>query len=383
MSALCARRAAALAGSVLCAATPWVSAPAAQASPAASQPGWSILKLLNMKNYADLLTLATPAKQDAWAFGQTGAGKAVAVHWNGSTWAGSSIPGAFIRPAFTSATGLGNVWTGGSQCGGGPPSPSVTKTYVARYNGSAWTTTTWKTSAFCSAALVTTGAKNGWLLGNKQALHFHRGRWTKVLLPSLAQTLAATAVSASDIWSVNQVADPLHLSQTKNYFMHYNGSAWRTVSLPAITLPKNGYLYPFDIAAAAANDIWATVTVESAAAHSYLLHWNGSKWKAIALPVTPYQLLKVTPDGNGGAWAIMFRTTDGLSKFAHYSNGTWTYYPIPTQGLPRFTGGSASFDLYAISLIPGTSVALATGDVFYTDTNNVNRRYSVIFRYQP
>jgi len=369
----------ALAGAALCVTAAGV--PAAQAAAASPPPAWRISKILNMKDYADLLTLRATGRHDAWTFGQTNSGEPVALHWNGATWTGSHVPGAFIRPGFVSATSPANVWVGGSECTGGPPGPDVTATYVARYNGRKWTTARWKTTAYCGAALVTTGPENGWLLGNSQALHFTGKHWRKVSIPNLGQVIAATAVSPSDIWTVGGRFNALHLSRSKVFFTHYNGHAWRDVPLPAIKLPKYGYINPYDIEAASANSIWAAATVYPAASHSFLLHWNGSKWQSIPLPATPDQLLQVTPDGDGGVWAIMFQSVDGEYQFAHYANGHWSFDAVPTSGLAGLVPGSATFDVYSIARIPGTQSMLATGDVFYSTAKNPNVRDSLIFSF--
>jgi hypothetical protein len=390
------RRTLALAGSAACVATAAAATvPAAQAVPAARtvsaartaaaspQPHWSITKILSEKHYDTLLTLTAVSRHEAWAFGQTSSGTAIAGHLNGSTWTGSRIPGAFIRPGFVSATGPGNVWAGGSECTGGPPGSGVTATYVARYNGRLWTTRKWDTAAYCGAALVTTGPRNGWLLGDDQARHFTGSGWHRVSLPSLGQVMAATAVSSGDIWTIDARIDALHLSRSTAFFAHYDGHAWQTVPLPRIRLPKGRYIYPYDIAAAGPRSIWAAVTIYPAAVHSFLLHSNGRKWRAIPLPATPDQLLQVSPDGSGGVWAIMFQSVDGQYAFAHYTRGTWRFKAVPTAGLPGLVPGSASFDLYALSRIPGTQSMLATGDVFYSNAKNASIMDSLIFRYGP
>jgi hypothetical protein len=388
------RKTLALAGSAACVATAAAAAaPAARAVSAApavartaagsSQPRWSITKILSEQHYDTLLTLTAVSKHDAWAFGQTSSGKAIAVHWNGSTWTGSRITGAFTRPGFVSGTGPGNVWAGGSECTGGPPGPGVTATYVARYNGRLWTTRKFDTSAYCGAALVTTSHGNGWLLGDDQARHFTGSAWHTVSLPDLGQVMAATAVSSRGIWTIDARFDAAQLSRSKAFFAHYNGHVWQTVPLPRIRLPKHGYIYPYDIAAAGPRSIWAAATIYPAAAHSFLLHFNGRKWRAIQLPATPDQLLQVSPDGSGGVWAIMFQSVNGQYAFAHYSGGTWRFTAVPTAGLPGLVPGSASFDLYALSRIPGTQSVLATGDVFYSNAKNASITDSLIFRYGP
>jgi hypothetical protein len=241
----------------------------------------------------------------------------------------------------------------------------------------------WTTAAFCSAALVTTGPKNGWLLGDNRAIHFHGKRWHKVSLPDLGQVIAATAVSPTDIWTIGGRFNALRLSRSRAFFTHYDGHAWRTVPLPHIKLPKNGYIYPYAIAAASARSVWATATIYPAAAHSFLLHFTGKRWRAIPLPAKPAQLVQVAPDGSGGVWAIMFRPANGEYAFAHYARGAWKYDAIPTAGLPGLVAGSASFDVYALTRIPGSTSMLASGDVFYSNAKNASIMDSLIFRYGP
>ena len=354
---------------------------AAAAQTAPVTPRWSIFKILNEKRFDTLQTLAAVGKHDAWAFGQTSSGRGIAVHWTGSAWTGSRITGAFTRPGFSSASGHHNVWAGGSECTSGPNGRSVTATYIARYNGRTWTTRKWTTAAFCWAALITTGQNNGWLLGNNRALHFTGGRWHKISLPGLGQVIAATAVSASDIWAIGARFNAPQLSRSKAFFMHYDGHTWRTVPLPHIKLPPHGYIYPDDVAANGPRSIWAAVTIYPAAVHSILLHYGGTKWRAIPLPAKPDQLLKVAPDGSGGVWAIMFSSAAGKYEFAHYARRTWTYDRVPTAGLPGLVPGSDSFDIYALARIPRTTSMLASGDVFYSNAKNVSITDSLIFRY--
>jgi hypothetical protein len=376
------RRALAVAGAACLALTAatGVAASAAGATSVAASPSWRISALLNENHYSNLLTLAALNDHDAWAFGQTSKGHGTAAHWDGSTWSLSSFPGPF-RPESVSATSPADVWATGSQCVGGPGEPPAS-TYVARYNGHSWTRTTWNTGAYCRASVVTTSHDNGWLLGDDQAEHFTGKRWQKVSVKALGQVLAATAVSAHDIWTVGGNFNAQKLSKSKVFFTQYNGDTWRDVAMPAISLPKGGYLYPFDIEAANAHSIWAAVTVEPAASHSYLLHFDGSKWQKISLPATPDQLLQVVPDGADGVWAIMFQSVTGNYEFAHYAAGTWTYDTVPTAGLPGLSG-SAGFDVYAISRIPGTQSMLATGDVDYSTAAGKERSYSLIFSYDP
>jgi hypothetical protein len=385
MMTIPARRTLIAAGSVLCAAVTVIAGvTSAQASRSASQPNWQITKILNAKYDSNLLNLTAPSAHDTWAFGDGAGARPIALNWTGGTsWRTSSIPGAFTRVGYVSSTSTDNVWAGGSECTGGPGIKPVTAAYVARFNGRQWSTARFNTAAYCGAAMVTTGPSNGWLLGTNQAEHFTGRHWTKVSLPKLGTVISATAVSSRDIWTIGGRFNALNLAKSTAFFTHYNGSVWQTVGLPSIKLPKGGYIYPYDIAAAGAKSIWAAVTIFPAGAQSILLHWNGIWWQKIPVPVTPYQLLRLTPDGHGGVWAIMFQSLSGAYQFAHYTAGQWTYDQVPTNGLPGVTSTSALFDVYSIALIPGTRTVLGSGDVFYTDSSNVSHEDSLIFKYTP
>jgi hypothetical protein len=376
------RRATALAGAALClaAAGGAVASPAAIAAPSSPAPGWHIARVVSEKYDADLLTLAAVSKTDAWAFGQNSSGRAAALRWNGSAWKGAALPKGLSRPAYVSATGPDNVWAGGSECIGGPPGPDVFEAYVTRWNGHRWRTSRWKTAAYCGAAMVTTGPRNGWLIGDEQALHFTGRSWQKVSLGNVGQAQSAVAVSADNIWVFTERYNEQHPARSKTFFLHWNGQRWDTVRLPALTLPKGGSIYPLDMAQAGPRSIWAIANVTPGNSIPLLLHYNGSAWRSVRVPYPGQQLLAVTPDGRGGVWATMMGPLSGNYSIVHYLGGKWTSQPVPTAGLPGLTG-NPGFDLYAISLVPGTRDVLATGDTFYSTPTNANVSYSLIFSY--
>ena len=75
---------------------------------------------------------------DVWAVGYYDNGtvkRPLALHWNGSTWSNSPVPGAGLLRE-VKAVGPGNVWAAGtdSPAGGG------IKTLVVHFDGTAWTT---------------------------------------------------------------------------------------------------------------------------------------------------------------------------------------------------------------------------------------------------
>src|SRR5215470_16583378 len=76
---------------------------------------------------------------DVWAVGYYSDGSAerpLALHWNGSTWSNSPIPGAGSLRKVTAIT-AGNVWAAGTYYDG---SAQRNQTLVVHFNGTAWTT---------------------------------------------------------------------------------------------------------------------------------------------------------------------------------------------------------------------------------------------------
>lgn len=254
------------------------------------------------------------------AFGQTSADLGTGARWNGSTWRLSDLPGAFSRPSDVSASGPANVWADGSRCIiPSPGIPASYATYVTRYNGHSWQTKTWKSSKSATpctyGALVTTGPRNTWLLGSGQAEHFTGRSWQHLSIPVLGQAEAVAAVSADDIWALSGRFNGAHPQRDKTFFVRYNGRTWQRSPLPAIKLPKNGYLVPDSGFAVSSNhSIWASVGIEPGGSRSYLLHFNGNSWQSIAVPAHPEEVQDVASDGAGGVWVVMFQTATGATS---------------------------------------------------------------------
>jgi hypothetical protein len=105
----------------------WVSVSGAGGVPA---PGTAETVLTGI----DVLTAS-----DVWAVGYYSDGSAerpLALHWNGSTWSNSPIPGAGALRKVTAVT-AGNVWAAGTYYNAGA---QRNQTLVVHFNGTAWAT---------------------------------------------------------------------------------------------------------------------------------------------------------------------------------------------------------------------------------------------------
>ena len=373
--ALIARRAIIAAGATCAVALGAVASvpPEAAAAPAAS---WHVAKLLNLRHFRNLIGLTATGPNNAWAFGN-GARHPAVLHWNGTSWTGSTLPGAFARPENASSTGPRNVWASGERCNAGPPSPPGFSAYVSRWNGQAWATTKFKNMRFCAGRVVTVGPREGWLFGfygntrSTLALHFTGGKWRLSTLGNVGQILAATAVSGRDVWAFASG------SRGRSLAVRWNGRAWRIVSLPDLHLSKGQFLDPVDARAVSATKVWLAAEITSVGV-PVLLEWNGTAWQRISVPAHS-RLTDITTDGHGGVWMLGVNTA-GVYWFLHYSHGTWTVQRVPVTGIPG-APANANFNMYAIARIPGTTSVWATGDVSWLDATNHVHAYTVIFKY--
>jgi hypothetical protein len=113
-------------------------------------------------------------------------------------------------------------------------------------------------------------------------------------------------LSGCDAWAVGSRADDLDARQTLTE--HWNGRHWSTVPSPS----PGGATRDNDlnaVAAVSARDVWAVGDDETSTAATVPLaeHWNGVKWKQVAVPVPKAGegfLYGVVALSTSNAWAV-------------------------------------------------------------------------------
>ena len=104
-------------------------------------PSWVLVSGVRPVGLVDtvLTAVAVQTASDVWAVGYCndgGADRPVALHWDGSTWTSSPVPGAGLLRK-VSAVASGNVWAAGSYYNA---STQHYRTLVVHFNGTKWTT---------------------------------------------------------------------------------------------------------------------------------------------------------------------------------------------------------------------------------------------------
>jgi|HubBroStandDraft_1064217.scaffolds.fasta_scaffold18504_6 hypothetical protein len=366
----------------LCALT-GIAVPQAQASPAASSPyTWHVAKVFAGQPYSNLIPMTAISAKDAWLFGDGAHRREVALHWNGSTWTPSYPFGRLPRPWYVSTTAADNIWVTGQVC------TSAGANYVSRYNGRTWTTTTFKIAdeTFCQSPVVTTRPSNGWIFSKSavatKALHFTGKKWVPVTLGNFGAVLAASAISANDIYLLT------YTQSAKMLVVRYNGRTWKSVPVPAAPAPKGDHPYPDAITTPSSTNVWIATDLVHAAADgggyevnaSRLLHFDGSRWSWVKVPGTDntYNIAYST----GAVWVAGQRplATGTGWDFLRWNGRTWASVPAPSAGVP---GTSASYEIYSLVHIPGTRSFWAEGDSSYLSPSNQPEAAAVVFKYGP
>ncbi len=110
------------------------------------------------------------------------------------------------------------------------------------------------------------------------AFHFNGTSWSNVTIPATVALGPVKALSATNLWSVNDGGDA----------EHFNGSTWTATKLPVATAQPS--LDITSISASSPSDIWAAGTAFNEGLHRnnspVLEHFNGTSWSNVTVPVS-------------------------------------------------------------------------------------------------
>jgi hypothetical protein len=345
------------------------------------QPGWRIVDLTSANAFPgdQLEDVATVGPGDAWAVGSTG-GNADSTplirRWDGNSWRTVTPPslpkgarnGVLRKVVAYSPT---DVWIFGDRKVDGLIGPSG---FGLHWNGASWHTTDFGSGAVSDA--VALGPNDLWVVGDRStstdpflpfARHFDGHSWKKAAVPGGPWALSAR--SAKDIWAVGETSG----GKPRASVAHWNGRKWRSMPRPRPSLRRNVQYRISDVFAHGAKDVWATLTLNDVSrsgtpAGSLLMHWNGRMWTQLKVGLRKDTLFDLTPDGNGGMYALSF-ISPTRTDLLHYIRGKVTRQKAPARA-------GTTGDLRSLARIPGTSSLWAAGDLIAR-----NRTVAAISKY--
>jgi len=177
--------------------------------------------------------------------------------------------------------------------------------------------------------------------------------------------------------------------------LHWNGKEWQNVTTPGQANMLSG------VAALSPDDVWAVGGLAGeGGSESMGLHWDGTQWAGIGLPVRkPPESAGPPSDYTGGiaavspheAWAVgAYKTFEGSQPIngiypvdtlvMHWNGSTWAQVPSPNP--TSMPGGSASDqhdELNAVTAVH-TGEAWAVG---FAQTGGATEQQQLILYYSP
>jgi alpha-tubulin suppressor-like RCC1 family protein len=303
-----------------------------------------------------LAGVSAASTTDAWAVGtdEVTENQPLAEHWNGTTWARTTVPlpagvpqGEFNG---TDDLGPGNAWAvGDTENADGLDQ----QTLIEHWNGSDWAVVpspnpeTGSGTTDVLTAISGTGPDNLWAVGYFSdgvtfiALlfeHWNGKAWSFVAPPSESGVQfgeGVTAISPDDVWVVGDTDSQVTVSA------HWNGSTWSMVSTPSL-ISNDSLDFLTAVSAVSADDVWASGYEGNVDDQNfdlpYMLHWNGTAWSLVKVPNRGTEgtfLRGTTALSATDVWGVgTTLQSDGgsLTMTEHFNGSAWSAAPSLDPG---------------------------------------------------
>jgi len=355
--------------------------------------GWTIVTAPPTGQNGVLYSVTSTSDTDAWAVGHSGAApnglraQPVIDHWNGTAWSQVTAPATGYStswPAAVSASDTSDAWI----VGWSEPQRYSFVPMAMHWNGTAWSVVSFNATigaivsgvtdiSPADAYAITSTPTSGTIgYGQDQLTHWNGTSWNKVNIPVPAHDITTTlyAISADgpdDVWipASALVTVSSTSAATEYYALHWNGSSWSMVPMPA--QPAGIYDQFSSVTAISPSNVWAVGAVDnettgSVVSTALIEHWNGTAWSVVPSPATSTgtELTGVTYNSATDVWAVgtdSSRTTLTLN----WNGSAWSVVSSPSAGVATGLAGVAT--------TPGASIVQAVGTTFtnssFTATN--------------
>lgn len=358
---------------------------------AAAAPGWQITKIVgDPAGFTSFTDVAASSPGNAWAGGSIcpancTAPTASVERWNGRHWTTFALPAARASDpsdAVVGTSSAANTWI---------------FTFDANYTGYALHVTPGGVTqdvlpgtgnvSIGSAAVF--GANNAWAFGtignvnlaeySSYVAHYNGTAWTQLPTPPVVPA-STSALSARDLW----ILGPTSLAPgtvTTYQAARWTGAGWATVTLPdAVQLGISpNTLNPTGILALSKDNVWVTANQAGSfglAGTVVLLHWNGRRWSSVPTPpafaVGQFDF-DITSDGHGGFLVSGYSSANFTQNYLfHYNRGHWSRQLTPVPP------GDTGVQFGGLALIPGTRSLVGGAEVF----TSVGGAQGITYRYR-
>ncbi|MBB5628276.1 hypothetical protein [Sphaerisporangium krabiense] len=341
-------------------------------SPSLPPSEWRLTDDVRLEWASALLGVAATGPRDVWAVGyqrsaEDREGAPALVHWDGARWTESAVASEDTwHLVGVSAAGPRDVWIVGNA-----DSP-----YAARWDGTRWHgSQPFGVAEDYFLTGVSTGPAGAWFTARNgtqgQILRWTGTRFRTALRADGVFTALTTA--PGHVWAVGSNAPGASGRISEETPMIWHGTAvsgtevrsWERAQVPKIT---GGYLQA--VAAVTPSDVWAVgkvVAEDGGGETPLLLHFDGSSWRHVDVPVSRGQLLDVTAYGPRDVWiGGVDASLPERPLFLHFDGRAWTpsYGPaLRERREDQQYEKSDHIRRVALARVPGSSRLWAVGSV--------------------
>lgn len=363
---------------------------------AASKPGWRVAQTFGPAEGSWSQQFAVTGAKGAWSTwyacvicgGANPTTQFLVERSTGGAWSQVAVPPALgLDPASVVALGASSAndaWLFNGYAKGGT---------AFHWTGSAWSSVTvpsWVVRANLSGSYSVTpvvfGPQSVWVFSEGQdaftnpshyAARFDGTTWTQIQLPGIPASVVA--LSPSDMWATGISPADVGKANPPELLMHWNGSTWSTLSVPLPKVPAGTYEYAGNLVALGPAEVWLTLNKQagvSGAKTAFLLHWKNKKWSQVKLGLATSIVDFMASDGHGGIWLASNGPAPKYAwYFDHFNGGHWTRTLVPP--LKGDTVGGVT----GLTWIPGTQSVWAAGEEFIP--KQAKGILGTIFKYGP
>jgi hypothetical protein len=200
-------------------------------------------------------------------------------------------------------------------------------------------------------AVAATSAANAWAVGDlgqrntPLIVHWNGTTWSRVPAgaPADTQLHAVAASSPGNAWALGETYPPGGSFRQTPVILHWNGRAWRQLRSP---VPSGAFLSSVSVTSPAnawvVGGFFASANRSAGSTRPVALHWNGSAWRRVPLPLpagAAGELTGVSATSASNAWAVGgFLSTQGnlgAGFVLHWDGSSWAQVP----SAPASAGG--------------------------------------------
>ncbi|MBI2840853.1 MAG: hypothetical protein HYX75_21255 [Acidobacteria bacterium] len=226
------------------------------------------------------------------------------------------------------AWAVGNSWASDG---------SKSASFVIRYDGKKWKTVsvpgvsgrTTSLRGICALAAddiwVVGSSRDSTTGGHTLTMHWNGSKWTIVNSPGpssaydvLLQTVVG--VAPNDVWAFGMWDSWDPTKRYKTLILHWNGSAWSTVTSPNPTQGDNYLLGATALSSTSIIAVGGAFSYDGKSVATEVLRWDGKSWKTTSGPSShPGQsdlvLLPMASTGSFLTSALLYESTSGVKSF--------------------------------------------------------------------